>query len=279
MHGQIALAVVETNDALARSLVPHRFRLAHSALTPYQESGTPTDQNRLIAAADGFMDEVPILRNSVQADLVVLVIEQRAYPQGIATLMYNQDYAESEIQTSVSDRELLTWVVPHEFGTTLARCMTTTRRPAPSRRSHTRSATAFPGSSRPSWRIRTAASPARDSYDSNPAVSYRHRDGRRQLRRGAGHRRVAGVSLEHRPTFVAHHVHVSAERYWQCPGDVPIPPNAAISPLWNSFNVYVGANFVGQAAIVQDGSACGGARRWRLDRWNLPPEAAPQPWP
>jgi hypothetical protein len=50
VHSQIALAVAETNDALGRSLVPHRFRVVHTALTPYHESGNAlTDMNRLDA--------------------------------------------------------------------------------------------------------------------------------------------------------------------------------------------------------------------------------------
>lgn len=81
----IALGVSETNQAYANSNVVPRLRLVHTEEISYTESSDiQTDVNRLRGQTDGFMDSVHALRNTYQADLVMLVGNSTAGGCGIA---------------------------------------------------------------------------------------------------------------------------------------------------------------------------------------------------
>jgi hypothetical protein len=85
--------VIAANLSFERSGIGARLRLVHTAETSYSASGNPyLDLRRLtnanadgsqITGPDGFMDEVPLLRNQYGADLVTGIIEINQ-PNGIA---------------------------------------------------------------------------------------------------------------------------------------------------------------------------------------------------
>ena len=77
---QIQQAVDRANTAYANSGITTRLRLVHYEPANYAESGDfNTDLNRLTNGSDGYMDNVPTLRNTYGADLVSLFIENGAY--------------------------------------------------------------------------------------------------------------------------------------------------------------------------------------------------------
>jgi hypothetical protein len=74
IDGLIQLAVDETNTSYSKSGILPRLRLVRTARTGYVESGDmELDVARLAAPADGFLDEIPPLRDAAGADVVVLV--------------------------------------------------------------------------------------------------------------------------------------------------------------------------------------------------------------
>lgn len=76
LGGLIDLAVIESNQGFANSGVKIKLVLAGSYVTSYHESGSfNTDLDRLLDPHDGFMDEVHGLRDAVQADVTVLLID------------------------------------------------------------------------------------------------------------------------------------------------------------------------------------------------------------
>jgi peptidyl-Asp metalloendopeptidase len=77
---QIQQAVDTANLVYANSGITTRLRLVHYEQVAYSESGDfPTDLNRLTAGADGYLDNVPALRNAYGADLVSLFVENKQY--------------------------------------------------------------------------------------------------------------------------------------------------------------------------------------------------------
>ena len=117
----IHLAITAMNDALERSLVPHRVRAVHVAPTSYVESGRygggTGDLSRVEDPDDGYMDEVPRLRESVQADLVALVAGSASDYSGLANLMLSFDPSvEGPRAYSVSLFTELSDALPHELG-------------------------------------------------------------------------------------------------------------------------------------------------------------------
>jgi len=72
----IAEGISESNIAYANSGVTQRVRLVHTAEVNYVESGAgQTELARLRDPADGYLDDVPGIRDQYGADLVVLVDE------------------------------------------------------------------------------------------------------------------------------------------------------------------------------------------------------------
>lgn len=70
----ISDAVNTTNQALYNSQIPITIRLVHTQQIDYTTSGDLyTDRTRLQDPADGFLDDVPALRNQWGADLVSLI--------------------------------------------------------------------------------------------------------------------------------------------------------------------------------------------------------------
>jgi len=76
MEGTVYLAVAETNQSYLNSNINQRLRLAHVEEVSYTETGnSSTDLTRLQNGSDGFMDDVPTLRNTFAADTVSLITE------------------------------------------------------------------------------------------------------------------------------------------------------------------------------------------------------------
>ena len=93
MNALINLAVVETNTAYARSGVFSRLRLVHAEEVVYTESTSfLEDLTRLTNPSDGFIDNVPALRNTYGADMVSLFRAPGSLC-GIAWLMTTQSNA------------------------------------------------------------------------------------------------------------------------------------------------------------------------------------------
>ncbi len=71
MESNIALAIQEANDALANSQIDTSLRLVHTHEVNYTETGDfGTDLDRLVNPSDGFLDDVPPLRDQYGADCV-----------------------------------------------------------------------------------------------------------------------------------------------------------------------------------------------------------------
>lgn len=76
MESTVAVGISQTNTAYANSQVSQRVRLVFTGEVAYTESGNSNiDLSRVQAAADGFLDDVPVLRDRYGADLVVLVTD------------------------------------------------------------------------------------------------------------------------------------------------------------------------------------------------------------
>jgi hypothetical protein len=89
MNNLVDVAVAESNTAYANSAVGQRLRLVYKTQVTYTESGTfEDDLARVTNPADGYMDNVPLLRNQFGADEVVLLINNTQYC-GLAWLMTN----------------------------------------------------------------------------------------------------------------------------------------------------------------------------------------------
>jgi hypothetical protein len=87
MRNLIEIGVRETNEGYANSGVLQRIRLVHTAEVQYDESeGLEKALDRLANPKDGYMDEVPKLRDKYGADMVSLWINNKA-DCGLAYLM------------------------------------------------------------------------------------------------------------------------------------------------------------------------------------------------
>ena len=124
IRSTIHLAIAATNDALARSLVPHRVRAVHIAPTNYVESGHYTgaggDLSRLQNLTDGFLDEIPALRDSVQADSVALVAAPASDATGVASLMGTFNPVEGRTGGYSVNSGYSLGVLTHELGHNLS---------------------------------------------------------------------------------------------------------------------------------------------------------------
>ncbi|HLW11807.1 MAG TPA: choice-of-anchor D domain-containing protein [Casimicrobiaceae bacterium] len=110
---QIQQAVDTANLVYANSGITTRLRLVHYEQVDYNESGDfPTDLNRLTTAGDGYMDNVPALRDTYGADLVSLFVETTQYC-GYGWIGPDPDYAFSVINRGCASGN---YSYPHELG-------------------------------------------------------------------------------------------------------------------------------------------------------------------
>ena len=160
--------VLATNNYLAASQVAERVRLVLAVRTEYTESGTYLDNlYRLQDPADGYMDELHVLRDAYGADLVAL-ISNVTDVCGVAWLFGNNpDYGFSMTSVYCSS-----FTFAHELGHNFGCC-------------HDRDNSGsgcytpqsygyrFNGNSGTQWRTIMAYAPGtRIGYFSNPSVSY-----------------------------------------------------------------------------------------------------------
>ncbi len=90
MEALVDLALAETNQAYAQSGVLQRVRLVARQEVAYAESASiVTDLARMTIANDGWLDEVPALRDACGADAVALIIET-GQSCGVANSLTNQ---------------------------------------------------------------------------------------------------------------------------------------------------------------------------------------------
>lgn len=115
IRAESALAVDHFNTAAAGSALPTRMRLVYCNVVTYTESGDHDfDLPRLRDTNDGFMDDVHTTRNSVNADIVELVLSYGSglgyCPGGAPT------YAGSPFNTVAWNRMAVTFTTAHECG-------------------------------------------------------------------------------------------------------------------------------------------------------------------
>lgn len=118
MSALINLAIDETNVAYQQSLITPRVRLVHQGPAGYSESGDfDTDLVRFTNTADGHMDSVHATRNSVGADLCVLLVNSTQYC-GLAWLMTTLSGGFASSAFSVTSRVCATgnYTFAHEMG-------------------------------------------------------------------------------------------------------------------------------------------------------------------
>ena len=117
---ELTAAINSSNVALANSAVTHRFRLVHHQEIAYTEDGVgDTSLRRVTNPADGFMDDVPVLRNQYRADLVALFttdvdvcgIGWLMGPSNVNTAFENMGYS-----VTVWDCANSILALPHEMG-------------------------------------------------------------------------------------------------------------------------------------------------------------------
>ncbi|MBK6790656.1 MAG: hypothetical protein IPG77_24365 [Betaproteobacteria bacterium] len=116
----IATAVAESNAGLAVSGVGTNFQLAHAVKVNYNElvaDAYSAALNRVTNAGDGVMDEIHALRDSFQADLVVLLINEQSYC-GMAWLPGTVSSANAHLGFSVTNVSCATgyYSFAHEIG-------------------------------------------------------------------------------------------------------------------------------------------------------------------
>jgi hypothetical protein len=101
----------------ANSGIATRLRLVHVEQVAYDESGDfITDLNRLTTAGDGYMDNVPTLRNTYGADLVSLFVENAQYC-GYSWVGPNANYAFSVVNRGCASGNLsFVHELGHNFG-------------------------------------------------------------------------------------------------------------------------------------------------------------------
>jgi hypothetical protein len=102
--GTIYLAVEQANQSYINSEINLRQRLVDVEEVSYDESGSHiTDLERLQNGADGFVDNVQILRNTFAADLVSMIVEANSFGKcGRGNIMYRPSNAfESEAYSVV----------------------------------------------------------------------------------------------------------------------------------------------------------------------------------
>ncbi|MBN7138633.1 hypothetical protein A7A76_05845 [Lysobacter enzymogenes] len=73
------LAITESNQSFANSAVNVRFELAGQYTNSYVSAGFDTDLSRFAGTSDGYLDSYHATRNSIAADVNVLIITDPAY--------------------------------------------------------------------------------------------------------------------------------------------------------------------------------------------------------
>ena len=117
MNSLVNLAVAETNNVYANSLVKQRVRLVYAGEVNYAENNFATDLARLQGTTDGFMDAIHQLRDLYGADIVSLWGNYSG-GCGLANLMLDENTNFSSQGFHVVDRNCATSNLSfaHELG-------------------------------------------------------------------------------------------------------------------------------------------------------------------
>ena len=109
-----------TNQLYVDNLINLRIRLVHKTQVDYAESGSPqTDIARLLSSADGFMDNVPVLRDQFGADLVCLLTENTASIGGVGYVAVTNGQGSPDLGYSIVKRTRIVnnnFTFAHELG-------------------------------------------------------------------------------------------------------------------------------------------------------------------
>jgi len=119
MLEHVELAVVESNQGYANSLVVQRMELAYLYEVSYSEVGgsLETDVNRLQNPSDGYMDEVHTLRDQYDADMCCVIQDGSSDYCGRA---YGFDYTDDANMFMVAEYNCIVgnYTLAHEFAHT-----------------------------------------------------------------------------------------------------------------------------------------------------------------
>ncbi len=122
IQSEIQLAIDETNQSYANSGITQRLSLVHTAQVTYTESVGSCSiydyRNRLQNPSDGFMDNVHTLRDTHNADLVLLIVENGCGYCGVAYIMSTVSTSFENYGFAVAARSCATgyYSFGHEFG-------------------------------------------------------------------------------------------------------------------------------------------------------------------
>ncbi len=117
---EIDLAIAAANDAYINSGIGTSLRLLETREVAYNEAGSfETHLDRLRNPDDGFMDEIPALRETSAADLVALFVTDNSAgdPAGLAYVLRELASTRSDLGFSVTRWNVAApFVFPHEIG-------------------------------------------------------------------------------------------------------------------------------------------------------------------
>ena len=173
MQSLIDLAIANTNTSYANGGVTQRVRLVHTQEVSYTEAGSNTDLSRLQNPSDGFLDNVPTLRDQHGADVVSLL--GNGYGCGLGYMMGTPSSGFASFAYSVVDQTCAAGnlSLAHEMGHNMG------LNHDPANASGTPAYTYAYGYQNPSGLFRTvmaypcpSGSCPRLMYFSNPNVSY-----------------------------------------------------------------------------------------------------------
>jgi hypothetical protein len=119
MNSLVNLAVAETNQGYANSLVNQRLNLVHTTEVAYGETGDIfVDLTRLRDISDPYLSNVHSLRDTHAADEVVLIVENGGAYCGVAYLMahVSATFASSAFAVVVRDCATGYYSFGHELG-------------------------------------------------------------------------------------------------------------------------------------------------------------------
>jgi hypothetical protein len=178
MIAAIYLAVEETNQSYFNSDINQRLRLVHIEEVSYTESGDVyTDLPRLQNGSDGFMDNVPTLRNTYGADTVSLILQTGDFC-GLGYFMATVNNSFENSAYSVVDYDCTTgyYSFGHELGHNMGADHDTANSTSPGAYAYDHGFTHPSATAAQSWRTvmsyQTSPASTRVQYWSNPNINY-----------------------------------------------------------------------------------------------------------
>lgn len=173
-HAFAQACIASANITFTNSEISPRVRLAGTALVSYVESSSlPIDLARMQSPFDGWLDEVPSLRQQYGADLVALIVESTANGCGVGYVMTQPSTSFAPFGYSVIQQTcaLSNFSFAHELAHNYG-CQHDHADPSPGAFSYSHGLR-FVGQSGQQWRTLMAGSTgARIPYLSSPTVHF-----------------------------------------------------------------------------------------------------------